>query len=87
VEKNRKERKRDDRVRLQQCDHRVQTVKICDIMHNAESMYLDPTGFALTWYIESYVLALVLIKADSEARERCLDLLEYHIDKLMEVKI
>ena len=80
--KNRKERKRDDRVRLQQCDHRVQTVKICDIIDNAETMHLDPTGFALTWYIESHALALVLTKADSEARKHCLDLLEKYIDKV-----
>lgn len=85
--KNRRERKRDGRLRLQQCDYRVQTIKICDITHNAETMHLDPTGFALTWYIESYALALVLTKADIEARKRCLDLLEYHIDKLMKVKI
>ena len=85
--KNRKERKCDDRSRLQKCDYRVQTIKICDITHNAETMHLDQTGFALTWYIESYALALVLTKAYSKAREQCLDLLECHIDKLMMVKI
>lgn len=45
--KPRRKRKADDRERLSNCSARVQTIKVCDIVHNAKIMHLDPTNFGM----------------------------------------
>lgn len=74
--KNRATRKAGDREHLSNCSARVQTIKVCDIWHNAKTMHLDQTDFGKLLYSEPLE---VLDKVDSKLRGSVIEMLEWYI--------
>lgn len=66
---NRAKRKEIERARLTLCDAETQTVKICDLIDNAKSIYLYDARFSKVYQQEASQLHESLTLADRSARE------------------
>lgn len=61
---NRKARKEVDRKRLSEANREVQTIKVCDLLDNTESIVQYDPDFAIVYLKEKRLLLDVLTKAD-----------------------
>ena len=67
---NRAARKEVDRKRLSESNREVQTIKVCDLIDNTESIVQYDPNFARTYLKEKQLLLDVLTKADKSLHER-----------------
>jgi len=67
---NRAARKEVDKKRLSESNREVQTIKVCDLIDNTESIVQYDPKFARTYLKEKQLLLDVLTKADKSLHER-----------------
>jgi len=67
---NRAARKEVDRKRLSESNREVQTIKVCDLIDNTESIVQYDPAFAKVYLKEKQLLLDVLTKADKSLHER-----------------